>query len=561
MPPLPATSQEQIDRAINELERGARRLATSSLDERLELLKKCIETTSSVAREWVQRACEFKQIPMASAAVAEEVLSGPGPVLRFLWLMCSTLESIRDRGQPSLPGSPRFVKGQMRVPVFPTKSLFDSIVFVPMTAETWLQSDVKADAIFGDAPDRLARRTSVTPGVTLVLGAGNVAAIPATDALTMIFQNDCTALIKMNPVNECLGPIFERAFDPLVRAGFMRIVYGGADVGTYGVNHPKINSVHLTGSIDTHDAIVWGAVPSEREFRRAAGTPLLTKPVTSELGNVTPWVIVPGDYSPAQLTSQAETIAASITNNVSFNCIATKVIVTAANWPQRERFLDELESILHRIPTRYPYYPGATERFERYSGGCRNSNDGASLPWIVRRGIDPRSDPHLLEKESFVCVTAETTLEGSTSVDFLNRAVDFMNERISGTLAASVTVPDSFRKTHARDLDDAVRRMEYGTVGVNQWSGVAYGLMSPPWGAFPGAPLEKIQSGSGFVHNTYLLNRPQKVVLNSPLTLMPKPVWFSTNRRVEQITWKLADLYSQPSIWNLAKLLSQALRG
>ena len=49
-----------------------------------------------------------------------------------------------------------------------------------------------------------------------------------------------------------------RAFAPLVDAGFLEVVYGGAEQGAFLVNHPTVKSIHLTGSAATYDAIVWG---------------------------------------------------------------------------------------------------------------------------------------------------------------------------------------------------------------------------------------------------------------------------------------------------------------
>jgi hypothetical protein len=560
-PHATVTPLAEIDHAIADLRAGADRLAKSSLDERVRLVNECIANTAIAASEWVHLACAAKRIPIPGPTVAEEILGGPASLLRCLQLTARTLIALRNSDAPTLPGKPRVVHGQIRVPTFPTKSLYDSLVFIPMKAETWLQPEVSFDAIHGDVPAQLARRKAVKPKVTLVLGAGNVAAIPVTDALAMIFQNDSAALLKMNPVNDYLGPVFERALEPLIRARYLRIVYGDAKLGAYAVHHQQIDAVHITGSVETHDAIVWGSDQEQQRTRKQQHQPAVTKPVTSELGNVTPWVIVPGDYSNAQLRSQAETIAASITNNASFNCIATKVLITWKQWPQREHFLYLLDSILNSIQARYAYYPGAAERFSQFSGNPRGLDENGALPWTIRRDVTPQDHPLLFTKESFVCVTAETTLGANSPVDFLNRAVEFMNEQIWGTLAASVTVPDPFQKKHANLLDEALRRLNYGTIGINQWSGVAYGLISPPWGAYPGAELHEIQSGSGFVHNTYLLDRPQKTILRSPLTLLPKPVWFSTNRKSEQISWKLTELYGNPSLWRLIGLLIQAMQG
>ena len=162
-----------------------------------------------------------------------------------------------------------------------------------------------------------------------------------------------------------------------------------------------------------------GSRGSGRDRRKRENDPLLKKPITSEFGNVTPWIIVPGDYSPAQLQFQAENVAASIANNASFNCIATKMLITWANWPQRQAFLDLVDEVLAKVPRRCAYYPGAAERFERFTGHCPPPCSDCTLPWTLIRDAKPETSPHLFCEESFVCVCAETSLGGSDPQDFL----------------------------------------------------------------------------------------------------------------------------------------------
>lgn len=49
-----------------------------------------------------------------------------------------------------------------------------------------------------------------------------------------------------------------RALQPLVDAGFVEVAYGGAEQGKYLCSHKLVGHIHLTGSADTFDAIVWG---------------------------------------------------------------------------------------------------------------------------------------------------------------------------------------------------------------------------------------------------------------------------------------------------------------
>lgn len=554
------TASSAIDQALVELQRGAKTLASLSLDRRMKLAGACAAGVISLARDWVDEACLAKRIPPASPARAEEVAAGPLAVLRYLRLLSRTFGDLARYGSPRLPGPIKSVDGQLRVPVVPTRALFDRIVFSPLRAETWIEPGIGRDQLFGNLPARLLGSVALTPTVTLVLGAGNVASIPITDALTKIFQDSSAVLLKMNPVNSYLGKYFEQACQSLVEAGFLRIVYGAGDVGAQLVADPRVDEVHITGSADTHDRIVWGSDADQQRERQAARQPLLTKKVTSELGNVTPWIVVPGEYSSGQLRFQAENIASSIINNASFNCIATKVLVTWKPWHLRERFLDTLAAILRDTPPRYAYYPGAAQRYRRFAGNLAATSAPDELPWTLLRDVDPQSAPHCFQEESFVCVCAETALDATSEDEFLSRAVDFANERLWGTLAAALTVPSALQARDERRLDQALARLRYGVIGVNQWPGVAYALMSIPWGGHPDVTLDDVQSGIGSVHNTYLLAHPEKTVLRSPLTMFPKPIWFPTHRNPESVAWRLFDLYRQPSIWRLPSLLTSAIR-
>ena len=340
--------------------------------------------------------------------------------------------------------------GRVLVPVFPAKGMFDSITFQGFKVDAWMKPGITEESL-GLCPEGVRGHWKAgNPKICLVLGAGNVSSIPTTDAFTKLFQEGRTVLLKMNPVNESLGPIFERAYKPLIDAGYLRIIYGGAEVGAAAVAHELVDEVHITGSIHSHDAIVWGPPGPERDRRKRENDPVLHKPITSELGNVTPWIIVPGKYSEKQLDFQAANVATSITNNCSFNCIATKVIVTSANWPDRDRFLDKVARILGRIAPRKAYYPGALERFRRFTGQTAPAG-GDTLPWTLLRNVSPEESPQFFKEESFVCVCVETRLDADSDTAFLDRAVEFANNRLWGTLAASITLPPDFRKDPARE--------------------------------------------------------------------------------------------------------------
>jgi hypothetical protein len=558
--PLPTrTTESQLERSLQVLDAAHNRLAAASADELISLAEICIYGTLRVADEWVAVSSRFKGLPEKSSLRAEDVMTGPVATVRHLRLLIQSLRDIKTYGKPRLPGKPQMgPDARLRVPVFPAKGLFDALTFQGFKVESRMLPGITAESLRQCPHGVPGRWNPKNPRICLVLGAGNVSSIPTTDAFTKLFQEGRSVLLKMNPVNEALGPVFERAYAPLIDAGYLQVIYGGGDVGAAAVQHELVGEIHITGSINSHDAIVWGAPGPERERRKRENDPVLRKPISSELGNVTPWIVVPGKYTDKQLDFQAENIATSITNNCSFNCIATKVIVTSANWPHRQRFLDKIQQVLGRIAPRKAYYPGAIDRFARFASRTADSD---KLPWTLLRGISPRSAPQFFNEESFVCVSVETQLEADSDTAFLDRAVDFANSDLWGTLAASITLPSDFRKDPSREasLQSALSRLDYGTIAINHWSGLAFAMMSPGWGGVAGSTLDDAQSGIGWVHNTYQLDGIEKNILTGPLTMSPKPLWFATHSNPEAVGWRLLNLYDKPSLWSLGGVLSSAV--
>ena len=69
-------------------------------------------------------------------------------------------------------------------------------------------------------------------------------------------QESCNALAEVHAramLNCC-----RRAYKPFVDEGYLSFVYGGGEEGRYLCNNPAVDSIHLTGSETTYNAIVWG---------------------------------------------------------------------------------------------------------------------------------------------------------------------------------------------------------------------------------------------------------------------------------------------------------------
>ena len=396
------TDSHAIDGALAQLKERAREFARLPPTTKAQLLRQCIAGLVSRAPGWVAAGARAR-----ASSDSEEWLAGPVVTVRMFRLLAASLDDIASNGRPPLGRAIRARNdSRLQISLFPT-SMLDRVSFAGFSGTVLMANGLGHD----DARTRQAafyQQHQPEGGLSVILGAGNVSSIPPMDVATKMFVEGHVCILKMNPVNAWVGPFLERALAPLISRNYLRIVYGGADVGAALVGDPLVDAVHLTGSAQTHDLIVWGAPGEQRERRMAAGEPLLKNPITSELGNVSPVAIVPHEYSDDELWFMSRNIVTMVVNNASFNCHAAKMIVTAAGWPQRHRFLELIGRGLAAAPARKAYYPGAFDRYrsllanhddaERHGTGAERSGanpellgqpGSSTLPWVLVRDLDP----------------------------------------------------------------------------------------------------------------------------------------------------------------------------
>jgi hypothetical protein len=258
-----------------------------------------------------------------------------------------------------------------------------------------------------------------------------------------------------------------------------------------------------------------------------------------------------------------------LVNNAGFNCNAARVIIQHADSPQREDLLAAMRQLLCETPLRKAWYPGAAERWSTFAAAhpeAENFGDktGDLLPWTLIHSLDPQSREDICyTTEAFCGVFAETPIAAASVPEYLERAVAFANETLWGTLNATLIVhPAALRDPAVRQaVEKAIADLRYGTVSVNHWAALGYGLVITPWGAFPGHPPDDIQSGTGVVHNTLMFDKPQKNVIRAPFRVAPKPVWFASHKTAHKLTPKLVAFEADPSFARLPGIFALALRG
>ena len=562
---MKATAKSDIDQAMTLLDGNRRIWPKMDLEALSDLVGELIRDLMACADDWAQASFKAKGVTRSTPGQGQEWLGGPGVTLRNLRLLGKSIREIAQQGKPVIPG-PVVTRpdGQVVAQVFPA-SIYDSLFFMGTTAEVWMEPGVSAQNLPNEMASAYASPKDSSE-ICLVLGAGNVSSITPMDVFYKLFVERKLVVLKMHPVKAYLGPIFEKGCRALIEPGYLKLVYGDVEEGKYLCNHDMVDEIHITGSDRTHDLIVFGG---DVDKQKAAREPLNKRPISSELGNVSPMIVVPGEWSKKELKFQAENIVSSLANNAGFNCNATRVIVTHKDWPQRAALLEEIRAVFRGMQTRAAYYPGASSRFEAFKA----AHPGAELfglkaegmlPWMFIPNVDPDDHENIcFKKEAFCSLFSETALEATDAKDFLEKATHFANDVLWGTLSASLVISPKTLKQPGMTaaLDEAVAGLRFGTVSVNHWAAIGYALCTTTWGAFPGHDIYDIQSGKDVVHNTLMFDKVQKSVVRGPFTTSPKPAWFVSHKNSPTVGRRMTSFEASPSIFKVPGMILGALGG
>ena len=575
-PALPADVRARLDAEVLALRAGSKGWAQLTLGQRARLLRRVRDEVGRAAEEWADTASTAKGVEPGHPLRGEEWLAGPYAVVVALDAYIGSLEALA-RGESPLAGvkASSAPGGRVALHTFPMNAS-DALLLSGCTGELWLRPGVTEEEARADAG--LAQLApTVSGGVGLVLGAGNVTAIPVLDVLYELLAHNRVALLKLNPTTEPLQPVLERALAPLIQPGFLRIVTGGPEVGAHLTRHDGIDHVHITGAEATFDAIMWGARSDASPQARAAasrrkrdGRPLLRKPITAELGGVSPIIVVPGRWTDADLRYQAEHVVTMRLQNAGHNCIAGQVVLLSRDWPQRDAFLAALREAYAKAPERPVWYPGSDDKLAAAADAYPDAEwmAGGTRALVTVDGGDASA---LHQTEYFAPVLGVVELPG-LGQEFLDAAVRRANDELAGTLGANVLIDPATQKALGDGFERAIADLRYGAIAINAWTAFAFLTPTLPWGAYPGNPLDAIGSGVGVVHNALLVDATERAVVRGPFrpfpralaggerTVLPKPPWFVTSRTGAKVSEGFTRFRIDGSLWGLLGTFAAALR-
>jgi aldehyde dehydrogenase (NAD(P)+) len=564
----------EIDSLLESVDQKKNEWARLSIAEKIKLLLDVRKNIGVHAKEWVELSVQGKQIDPASPIVGEEWSTGPWVLATSITNYIETLRAIESgHKEKLLKKVTTRDNGQVVAGVFPT-NLYEILLFNGIRGEVWMQEGVDSNNLV-DSIGVFYDQEKPTGKLSLVLGAGNISSIPPLDVLHKLLAEGEVVILKMNPINEYLGPLLEKVLEPFISRNYLQLVYGGADVGEYLTKHPMIETIHITGSERTHDVIVFGG-GEEGKVRKSSNSPVLdpAKTLTSELGGIGPMIVVPGPWSKSDIDFQAQNIVSAKLHNSGHNCVASQVLVMPEAWDQSQDLIEAVTTLLRNVPPRVAYYPNATQSIKAAADANAGAEElGGDMPRLFIKGLKTDNEEYSYTNEFFGPVYAQTSVAGADAGTFLENAVQFCNDKLHGTLGATILVHPKTMKELGGKLDKAIADLKYGAVGVNIWNGVAFLISQCSWGAYPGHNYNDIQSGIGAVHNTFLFDKPQKAVLYGPFrslprawfhgdfNLMPKPVWFVTNKTAATTTRRITKFAVNPGFHHLPAIFTSALMG
>lgn len=565
---LQPESKESIDQSLEILAAQKDEWLKVGIDARLQLLEGIRKKLYPLREEWVRKSISERGWSEDAFHLGFE-WGVFACILRGLRVLQSTLQDIQRNGRPvSLCKLRMSDNGQVVARVFP-QNFYDRSLYMQTTADIYMEpgetiSDVKAGwAKIYNEDDQAGR-------ICLVLAAGNSAQITPLGLLQKLFVENEVVILKTNPVNAYLTPFLEVMFAEFVQQGWLQFVSGGVEEGVYLCQHDAVDSIQLTGSDKTFEAIFYGT-GEDAQLRKEEKRPLLKKPMQAELGSVSPIIVVPSQWSEKDIALQAELIASWMVSNGAFNCLTPRVLITHKEWPQRETFLQAVRQVLSKVPTVNAFYPGAPYRYKTYQAAypemeCYGVEGNGRLPWGIIPDVNAQEPDNIcFTAESYCGILADVPVSAENAVHYLSEATDFANNSLWGNLSMTMILDQKSLQDPEMEtaFKQALTNLRYGTIGVNFSIPMAYFLAVTPWGAYSGNRPENrpenIQSGIGFTNSFLMFDKPQKSIFQAPFRKLVEPVRVGSKNMVA-FGRNLVDFEANPSMWTFSKVTMSAMK-
>ena len=504
-----------LDKALHDLYFGAPGWAALPLAEKVAMLEALPRKALDLAPQMVAAAADAKGIAPSSTWTAEEWSVGVWVFIHAVNTQLLVLKRIlagRNRSTAT-----RYIPGPTaKLSSMSSRSPGTTVSCSTAIAPRLAEASVSAEQARNDAATTYRGPTRGPAEVCLVLAAGNLGTITTLDVIDQLYVRGNVCAVKMHPVNDYLGPFYEQIFSEFISRGWLRFLYGGADAGAYLAHHRKVDTVHMTGSAATYDAIVWGT-DDRAAARRADDAPLLDKPISAELGGVSPLVRGTRGLDRCRREVPGRTHSDNQTHQLwpQLQCHTGSRRATGLATDRKSSSPKFARSFA--MPSHGPRTtPHTAERTAKACAGMAGTeflagdNSRALIP-----NVEPGSVVSILTDEVFAGVLGVVRLPVRRQSSSSDNAVEFANEALPGTLGAVVAINPKTRKQNSVDFDNAIRACatarSASTYGARWFSLWQHGERSPA------IPRKTSAAAPGWCTTPSCCPTPQKAVSGDPI--------------------------------------------
>tara|TARA_B100001996_G_scaffold280627_1_gene221063 strand:- start:1587 stop:3236 length:1650 start_codon:yes stop_codon:yes gene_type:complete len=538
----------ELDRSVNSLRVKSKDFINISNSELITMFENCISNIKSVAFYWATVSADKKGVKDTSAE-GEEWLGGPFASVFALQYYIETLKDINKPLDKKL-----FNEELNTYKVFPTKNM-ERILFPFISADIRFSKNMTFDEI--SKYRGYGMRYSHKPSTALILGAGNVSCIPLLDAIYHIVTKRSVTIIKLNPVNDYLLPVYEKVFQEFIDKGYMFVTKGTTQESKLMVEHNGIDHIHLTGSDITYENIVYGNELSEEQRKLKHLDKINKKTFSSELGNVTPIIVHPGNWTHSEIKHQARKIVTTKLNNGGFNCISGQVVILPEGWKHTDKLIKYIKYYMKNVDDRYSYYPNSMDtlnRLEKDKSYTRENGPNCVTPHLTR---EIKAYSKYETNEVWSTSIYFKKLSFNNEKEFGENVIEYCNQELWGNLGATILFKNYNSKKNKSILNNYINNLHYGTLAINEWAALGFIIPTLPWGGFPGNKDNDIQSGQDFVHNSMFFESPLNGIVYSKFRMsrIIDPFWFVTNKKGKKVFKNLTYYQIDKSFINLLRLI------
>ncbi len=302
---------------------------TYPLSGRIKLLEQVLSNIDTYEEEWAQGDLQARHIPDGHFDGLNSYLGGPAIAARLTRSVIEVLQQMEEHGGHKPFAKARQDGDRVIVESFPL-SVKVRMVFTGWRGEIHLEKGTTVESL-PNLQAKYYKDESYEGGVSLVLVAGNISFLAFSDLYAKLINEKKVVVMKIHPVLEYMGSILTKVLEPFIAEGFVRIVIGGSAVGQYLTDHPLVDDIQLTGSDKTFETIVYGG-GEQGQKNKAEDHRINSKPVTGELGNVTPVIVIPGDWKESDFDYQADNILCMLSIFNGYTCAAARVLILPKFW-------------------------------------------------------------------------------------------------------------------------------------------------------------------------------------------------------------------------------------